>query len=211
MRLLRLALVTPALAAAAIAISASPAQAVSDSVVVGSAGTVVFHPFTIPPNTGCIRWTDGTYNCDPVNLVFANRSPGQVRDMLRARGWTTFDLGSSQSLHFATETRYSQDVHVFRADGRNSAGESLRYHVRLWRVRGIASTVTVGAAHHERRVGFSDIIDRAWEDAEAAVATSLCPSGGCFTAASLPTQSAMQGGDGEWRRWANNAVASILP
>jgi hypothetical protein len=212
MRRLGHALSTTVLAAAVLAAAAAPAHAVGDAVVTGSAGTVAFHPFTIPPNTGCVRWAeDGTYNCDPVNLVFANRSPGQVRDLLRAKGWTTFDLGSTQSLHFGTDTRYAQDIQVFRADGRNSAGESLRYHMRLWRVRGALSTVTVGAAHHERRVGFSDIIDRSWDVSEAFVAGHLCPAGGCFTTAALPKQKQMQGGDSEWRGWANDASATIFP
>ena len=76
---------------------------------------------------------DGSYNCDPVDvIVFPGRSPGQVRDLLRSSGWTTLDFGSTQRLHFATSTLYSQDIQVFRADGRNSVGQSLRYHIRLW-------------------------------------------------------------------------------
>ena len=89
--------------------------------------------------------TAAASNCDPVNVIFPGRSPAGVRDLLRSRGWTTFDLGSTQRLHFATSTPYSQDIQVFRGDGRNAAGQSLRYHVRLWRARGTAATVTVGA------------------------------------------------------------------
>jgi hypothetical protein len=209
---LRHVLPTTALIAAVLGASAPMAHAEADSIALSPTVTVTVHPFTIPSNTGCVRWpTDGTYNCDPVNLVFANRSPGQVRDLLRARGWTTFDLGSSQSLHFATATRYTQDVQVFRPAGRNTAGETLRYHVRLWSVRGLSATVTVGAVHHERRSGlFSDTIDADWETAETFVAGQLCGSAipACATAA-LARQSAMQGG-ARWRGWANNAVATVF-
>jgi hypothetical protein len=198
-------------AGATAAVGAPTALAVSDSVLAGSAGAITFHPFTIPPNTGCVRWAeDGTYNCDPVNVIFPGRSPGQVRDLLRARGWTTFDLGSSQALHFAAAARYSQDVQVFRADGRNSAGQSLRYHVRLWRVRGVVSTVTVGAVHHEARSGFSDTIDRSWDASQAFMAGQLCGAS-CSTTGPLPKQQQMQGGDNEWRGWANDASATVIP
>jgi hypothetical protein len=201
------ATVTAALIAAA---GAASAYAVSDTVTAGSAGAVSFHPFTIPPNTGCVRWAeDGTYNCDPVNLVFPNRSPAQVRDLLRGKGWTTFDLGSTQSLHFVAPTLYAQSVQVFRADGRNSAGQSVRYHVRLWAVRDIASTVTVGAVHHEARVGFSDVIDRSWDASEAFVAGQLCVAN-CLVTAVLTKQNQMQGGDGVWRGWANDARVTVV-
>jgi hypothetical protein len=190
--------------------SAASARAVSDTVTAGSAGPITFHPFTIPPNTGCVQWAeDGTYNCDPVNVVFPNRTPAQVRDLLRGKGWTTFDLGSNQSLHFAAPTLFTQDIQVFRADGRNSAGQTVRYHVRLWAVRGITSTVTVGAVHHEARVGFSDVIDRSWDASEAFVAGQLCTTN-CFVTAVLPKQSQMQGNDGVWRGWANDARATVI-
>ena len=52
MRRLRLVLSTSALAAAVLVISAAPAHAASDRVVAGTAGPVVFHPFTIP-SRGC--------------------------------------------------------------------------------------------------------------------------------------------------------------
>ena len=172
----------PLLIAAAIAlIAAAPARAVSDTTTAGSSGFITFHPFTIPADTGCVFLAaDGSYNCDPVNVVFPGRSPAQVRDLLRSRGWTTFDLGSTQRLHFTTSTLYSQDVQVFRADGRNSTGQTLRYHVRLWRVPGTAATVTVGAVHHEARVGFfSDRIDKSWEESEEFLRTQLCAATAC--------------------------------
>ena len=196
---------------ALIGITAPPALAVSDTTTAGGA-QITFHPFTMPTNSGCVFWpADGSYNCDPVNVIFPGRSPGQVRDLLRARGWTTFDLGSSQRLHFASSTLYAQDVQVFRPDGRNPAGQSLRYHVRLWLVRGAATTVTVGAVHHEARQGFSDIIDRSWEASEAFVVGQLCAPGACPENGALPTQLAMQGGGTTWRRWTNDAQPSVIP
>jgi hypothetical protein len=191
--------------------TAAPAWAVSDTIQVPGPGTsITFHPFTIPPDTGCVRWAaDGSYNCDPVDLVFPGRSPAQVRDLLRTMGWTTWGLGSTQRLHFGTSTLYPQDQQLFRSDGRNAAGQSLRYHIRLWSVRGAATTVTIGAVHHEASTGFlADTIDRSWESAEGFVARQVCGSG-CDSAA-LATQSLMQGGS-KWRGWDNNAVATVVP
>jgi hypothetical protein len=211
----------PLLIAAAIAlIAAAPARAVSDTTTAGSSGFITFHPFTIPADTGCVFLAaDGSYNCDPVNVVFPGRSPAQVRDLLRSRGWTTFDLGSTQRLHFTTSTLYSQDVQVFRADGRNSTGQTLRYHVRLWRVPGTAATVTVGAVHHEARVGFfSDRIDRSWEESEEFLRAQLCAATACPENPTLATQSGMQGSHpatGEpgvwWRGWYNDARPTVIP
>ena len=211
----------PLLIAAAIAlIAAAPARAVSDTTTAGSSGFITFHPFTIPADTGCVFLAaDGSYNCDPVNVVFPGRSPAQVRDLLRSRGWTTFDLGSTQRLHFTTSTLYSQDVQVFRADGRNSTGQTLRYHVRLWRVLGTAPTVTVGAVHHEARVGFfSDRIDKSWEESEEFLRTQLCAATACPENPTLATQSGMQGSHaatGEpgvwWRGWYNDARPTVIP
>jgi hypothetical protein len=211
----------PLLIAAAIAlIAAAPARAVIDTTTAGSSGFITFHPFTIPADTGCVFLAaDGSYNCDPVNVVFPGRSPAQVRDLLRSRGWTTFDLGSTQRLHFTTSTLYSQDVQVFRADGRNSTGQTLRYHVRLWRVPGTAATVTVGAVHHEARVGFfSDRIDKSWEESEEFLRTQLCAATACPENPTLATQSGMQGSHpatGEsgvwWRGWYNDARPTVIP
>ena len=115
-----------------------------------------------------------------------------MRDLLRAKGWKTWGLGSTQRLHFAT-TLYPRDQQLFRSDGRNAAGQSVRYHIRPWAVRGAATTVTIGAVHHEASTGFlADTIDRNWESAEAFIAGQLCGSE-CDSAA-LATQSLMQGG-----------------
>jgi hypothetical protein len=218
-RLLRAA--APLLLTAALAlVAAAPASAVSDTTTAGPSGPISFHPFTIPSDNGCVRWpADGSYNCDPVNVVFAGRSPGQVRDLLRSRGWTTLDFGSTQRLHFATSTLYSQDIQVFRADGRNSTGQSLRYHVRLWQVRGTTATVTVGAVHHEARVGFfEDRIDKSWEESEEFLRAQLCTPTGCPENPTLATQSGMQAPNpatGEpgmwWRGWYNDARPTVIP
>jgi hypothetical protein len=151
--------------------------------------------------------------------VFPGRSPAQVRDLLRNHGWTTFDFGSTQRLHFTTSTLYSQDIQVFRPDGRNSAGQSLRYHVRLWRVRGTVATVTVGAVHHEARVSlFSDRIDKSWEESEEFLRGQLCAPAACPENPTLTTQSGMQGPNpttGEpgvwWRGWYNDARPTVIP
>jgi hypothetical protein len=211
----------PLLVTAAVALAAAaPASAVSDTTTAGASGPITFHPFTIPSDDGCVRWApDGSYNCDPVNVIFPGRSPAQVRDLLRSRGWTTFDFGSSQRLHFTTPTLYSQDIQVFRADGRNAAGQSLRFHVRLWRVRGTTATVTIGAVHHEARVGFfEDRIDRSWEESEEFLGTQLCGATGCAENPTLATQSGMQAPQpttGEigvwWRGWYNDARPTVIP
>ena len=211
----------PLLVTAALAlVAAAPASAVSDTTAAGPSGPVSFHPFTIPSDDGCVRWpADGSYNCDPVNVVFPGRSPRQVRDLLRSSGWTTLDLGSTQRLHFATSTLYSQDVQVFRADGRNSIGQSLRYHMRLWRVRGTTATVTIGAVHHEARVGFfEDRIDKSWEESEEFLRAQLCGAAGCPENPTLATQSGMQApspATGEagvwWRGWYNDARPTVIP
>lgn len=114
-----------------------------------------------------------------------------------AKGWTTWGLCSTQRLHFATTTLYPQDQQLFRSDGRNAAGQTVRYPIRLCTVRGAATTATIGAVHHEASTGFlADTIDRNWESAEAFVAGQLCGSE-CDSAA-LATQSPMQGGP-KWR------------
>jgi hypothetical protein len=216
----RMRATAPLLAAVVALTAAAPALAVTDSTTAGASGPIAFHPFTIPSDSGCVFWAaDGSYNCDPVNVVFAGRSPAQVRDLLRGHGWTTFDFGSTQRLHFTTSALYTQDIQVFRADGRNSAGQSLRYHVRLWRVRGTTATVTVGAVHHEARVGFfSDRIDKSWEESEEFLRTQLCGVAACSENASLPAQSSMQGPHpttGEagvwWRGWYNDARPTVIP
>jgi hypothetical protein len=87
----------------------------------------------------------------------------------------------------------------------------LRYHIRLWAVRGAATTVTIGAVHHEASTGFlADKIDRSWESAESFVAGQLCGSG-CASTPALTTQSQMQGGSTSWRGWNNNAIATVVP
>ena len=185
--------------------AAGPAGAVSDTY-----GGATFHPFTMPGNTGCVAWTDPvegrTYNCDPVNLIFPNQTWTQVRDRLRARGWTTWGFGSSQYLHFATPTLVRQHVQLFRSDG-----TARQYHIRLWQT----GTTTVGGAHHESGI-FQHTIDRSWDASEAFVRSQLC--GAACSSTFLPEQWRMQDGvdgqaDGDllWRGWANDANAAIIP
>lgn len=184
---------------------AVPAAAVSDTY-----GGVSFHPFTMPSGQGCVRWIDAaegtTWNCDPVNVVFPGQTWQQVRDRLRAKGWTTAGFGSSQYLHFSTLSRLVQNVQLFRGSWTN------RYHVRLWQPPG--STVTLGNVHHERDLFHT--IDMAWDGAEAFVAGQLC--GASCTTEFLESQWAMQDGvdgvaDGDtlWRGWGNDANASVIP
>lgn len=184
---------------------------------VGSAGAVsdtyggaTFHPFTMPGNTGCIAWTDPaegtTYNCDPVNLIFPNQGWTQVRDRLRAKGWTTWGLGSNQYLHFATPTLVPQNVQLFRSDGWGK-----QYHIRLWQT----GSTTLGGVHHESGI-FVHTIDKSWEDSEALVRSQLCAAScsATFLAQQWAIQDGLDGladGDLLWRGWTNNAYATVIP
>ena len=213
----------PLLVTAALAlVAAAPASAVSDTTAAGPSGPVSFHPFTIPSDDGCVRWrADGSYNCDPVNVVFpwgARRDRSAIS--CGAAGGRRFDLGSTQRLHFATSTLYSQDVQVFRADGRNSIGQSLRYHMRLWRVRGTTATVAIGAVHHEARVGFFE--DRARPELGGIGGVRSEPSSAerpdvrrtprsrrsraCRHRARRPARAGVW-----WRGWYNDARPTVIP
>ena len=184
---------------------AGTAGAVSDTY-----GDATFHPFTMPGNTGCVAWTDPgegtTYNCDPINLIFPHQTWAQVRDRLRAKGWTTWGFGSSQYLHLATPTRVAQNVQLFRPDGFGK-----QYHVRLWQ----SGSTTVGGVHHESGI-FQHTIDKAWDASEGFVRSQLC--GSVCSSTFLTQQWAMQDGidgiaDGDllWRGWANDANAAVIP
>jgi hypothetical protein len=174
-------------------------------------GSTSFHPFTMPGSPGCVGWFDPvegqTWNCDPVDLTFPGQTWQQVRDRLRAKGWTTFGIGSDQWLHFNDTTRIRQSVQLFRYDS-----FTRRYHMRVW---GAPGGVTVAAVHHEQGV-LEHSIDKSWEDSEAFVRGQLC-SGAC-SGYFLPQQWTMQDGidgipDGDttWRGWANNANAAVIP
>jgi hypothetical protein len=175
--------------------------AVSDS-----HGDVSFHPFTVDPNNGtCVPWVDptsgeNTRNCDPVNLLFMGATPGQVQQVL---GWGSCS-GSTQWLHFDSPTMLSQDLQVCFYES-----FTLRYHMRLWEVPGTSPVVSLGAVHHESGF-FTHTIDKSWEDSEAFVANELCASFDCSQTNFLEEQSLIQGDDGEWRGWANNASATIV-
>jgi hypothetical protein len=194
---------------AALAVFAALAATGSADAVSDSYGDAVFHPFTMPGNSGCVAWSDPTegttYNCDPVNLIFPNQGWTKVRDRLRAKGWTTWGFGSTQYLHFNTATRAAQRVQLFRSDGRGK-----RYHMRLWQT----GSTTLGGVHHETGT-FEHTIDKSWDDSEAFVRSQLCGSS-CSTSF-LPSQWAMQDGVGPaagdlvWRGWANDAYAAVIP
>ena len=189
--------------AAAVALAgAAPAAASTDTAAGAS-----FHPFTMPLDNGCVRLSDdhGTsYNCDPVNVLFPDRTWPDVLRLLLDNGWTKLDLGSIQRLHFGDSTLYGQDAQLFREDAPDK-----RYHIRLWEVRGVASTVTVGAVHHEEG-RLQHRIDMHWDEAEAFVAGQLCGSA-CSTTGLLVNQDLAQGSDGVWRGWANDAKATVVP
>jgi hypothetical protein len=196
---------TIALAAALIASIAPGASAVSDSY-----GGATFHPFTMPATPGCVAWTDPaegtTYNCDPVNLIFPGKTYLQVRDRLRAKGWTTWGFGSNQYLHFATATRVRQHIQLWRGDGPGK-----QYHIRLWQT----GTTTLGGVHHETGT-WVHTIDMAWDSAEAFVRGQLCTTAcsGAFLSRQWGMQDGLDGvadGDTTWRGWGNDAVATVIP
>ena len=125
-----------------------------------------------------------------------------------AKGWTTWGWQHAAAA-LRDDDAHSQDQQLFRSDGRNAAGQTVRYHIRLCAVRGAAPTVTIGAVRHEASTGFlADTINCNWESAEAFVAGQLCGSE-CDSAA-LATQSLMQGGP-KWRGWNNGAAATVVP
>jgi hypothetical protein len=158
--------------------------------------SIEFHPFTIETCTD-------TGDCDPVNLIFTGKNWAQVRDALRARGWTVAGFGSNQQLHFADEdTLFRQNVQLFHYQS-----FSRRYHIRLWQVPGKA--VTLGAVHHEEGILEHNLLNT-WEQSEAFVAGQLCPRARSCGEEPLEEQDAIQGGDGLWRDKANNASATVI-
>ena len=203
MRLVRPMLLLVALSAA-LALSSSPVSAASDSY----AG-VSFHPFTMDASNGsCTLSPDehgATKNCDPINLIFPGKTWQQVRDALRARGWTTAGVGSTQYLHVGDGSMVPQDVQLFRKDGGDR-----RYHIRLWQARGTTPTMTVAGVHHEQRVKTSHVIEKDWDVAEAFVAGQFCPSATCTSTDLLTQQWSIQGQDQEWRGKKNDAQATVL-
>jgi hypothetical protein len=106
--------------------------------------------------------------------------------------------GSTQWLHFGGGPWIAQHAQLFRADGLS------RYHLRLWEG---PSPATVVGVHHERTI-VRHTIDKSWEASEAFLRDQLCPS--CGTTDLLTEQSAIQGGDAEWRGWANDAHATVI-
>lgn len=167
---------------------------------------VNFHSFTLDGNNStCILYDDRdvgqTRNCDPVNLIFPDRTWQQVRDLLLADDWSTSGGGSSQWLYFSGSGLHVEDEQLFKPGTLFGP----RYHIRLWQAPG-TTLVTMAAVHHE---DFWHNIDMDWELAEAAVASALC-SPDCQQAY-LSTQDTIQGEDGDWREWGNNGSATVIP
>jgi hypothetical protein len=169
---------------------------------------VAFHPFTLDGNNStCIPWTDSdigqTRNCDPVNLIFPGQTWLEVRDLLLSKDWSTSGLGSGQWLHYAGPGIYPEDEQLYKSDGNNA-----RYHIRLWQAPG-STLVTFAAVHHESGI-LIHTIDMAWEQVEAYMGNQLCAPD-CDQTEPLAEQIRMQGGDEEWRGWANNGSATVIP
>jgi hypothetical protein len=169
---------------------------------------VAFHPFTLDGNNStCIPWTDSdigqTRNCDPVNLIFPGQTWLEVRDLLLSKDWSTSGLGSGQWLHYAVPGIYPEDEQLYKSDGNNA-----RYHIRLWQAPG-STLVTFAAVHHESGI-LIHTIDMAWEQVEAYMGDQLCVPD-CDQTGPLAEQIRMQGGDEEWRGWANNGSATVIP
>lgn len=173
--------------------------------------SIVFHPFTMDwGNTDCIPrdedgdGSDDVNNCDPVNLVFLELNVNQVIGALELQGWGTTIIGSSQSLHFATDDLVAQSEQLVKTD---TDSIITRYHVRLWQVPG--QTHTVGAVHGE--IIFIHNINTHWEDAETFLAGDLCVSNfSCDESALLPAQWDIQGQDSEWRGWNSNGRLTVI-
>ena len=168
---------------------------------------VAFHPFTLDDeNNTCVDFNDSdigpTRNCDPINLVFPGRTWQEVRDLLLGDDWSLSGGGSNQWLHYDGTELHMEDEQLFKP------GTLLgpRYHIRLWQAPG-ETLVTFAAVHHEDVI---HNIDMAWEDAEAYVANALC-NPDCQQTGLLTVQSAIQGGDGEWRGELNNGSATVIP
>jgi PKD repeat protein len=168
---------------------------------------VAFHPFTLDgDNNTCVPWTDSdvgqTRNCDPVNLVFPGRTWMEVRDLLLDESWSLSGGGSSQWLHYDGQALYIENEQLYKP----GTIFGPRYHIRLWQAPG-NTLVTFAAVHHE---DFFHNIDMAWEQAESNVANALCAPA-CEQSGLLTQQDAIQGEDGEWRGWANNGSATVIP
>jgi hypothetical protein len=164
-------------------------------------GSLAFHPFTLENCTPPTPDSHGRGNCDPVNLIFPGKTVTQVRYALQARGWTTWGFGSTQYMHFNTDSLTPQNIQMYRYEGFTT-----RYHIRLWQGPG---PVTIASVHHEQGF-FTHTLDRDWEHSEAFIASQLCATARSCGLASLPEQDATQGADGEWRGLANDARARVI-
>jgi hypothetical protein len=88
-------------------------------------------------------------------------------------------------------------------------GQASRYHIRLWQDQAL---LTFASVHHE----LDDVhalahrLDRDWEASEAFVARTLCPGARSCTSMASAQQNEIQGSDGVWRGWANDARATVI-
>ncbi len=168
---------------------------------------VAFHAFTTDPNnTTCVPSTMLADNrdCDPVNLIWPGKSVVEVAADLIASGWS-HESGSTQWLYFHDDASGTWEGK--KQNTQLSLWENFleRYHIRLWEAPG---PITLGGVHHER--GFiRHTIDMNWDEAEALASRQLC-SPACPPSVSLTHQGEIQGEDGEWRTWLNDAFATEI-
>jgi hypothetical protein len=193
-------LLTPAAIVIVVLVLAGAAAAATDSY-----DGIPFYPFTMAPdNADCVAWTDDTAgptrNCDPVNVLFPHQSIDVVAGRLRVANWTDSG-GGTQWLYFAGGANVAVQAQLAVPD---PSDPSMRYHVRLWQA---GPDLVVGSVHHEH--GTPHKIDLAWDAAEAFLAGGLC--GSWCSHVPLPMQSSMQQGSGQWRDWANDATATVIP
>lgn len=168
---------------------------------------VAFHAFTTDPNNiTCAPSTMLVDNrdCDPVNLIWPGKSVVEVEADLIASGWS-HGLGSTQWLYFYDDTSGTWEGKTQNTQLILRENFLERYHIRLWEAPG---PITLAGVHHE--TGFiSHTIDMNWDEAEAFVSEQLC-SFACQPSVSLTRQDEIQGEDGEWRTWLNDALATEI-
>ena len=73
--------------------------------------------------------------------------------------------------------------------------------------------MTIAAVHHEAEDlrSLTHRIDRDWEFAEAFVVDALCPTArSCAMTGVDDGQDQLQGRDGQWRGWANDARLTVI-
>jgi hypothetical protein len=161
-----------------------------------------FYPFTLGDCTPARADSHGRGICDPVNLIFPERTWTEVLEEMKELDWTPLGLATNQWLQLGVQSvLFKQNTHLFfwQRDGS-------RYHIRLWQ----AGSTTFGAVHYEKAIT-THVIDKDWEDAEAFVAEQLCPDKAvCRLTELLTHQQSIQGGNEYWRGWKNDARATVI-